>query len=244
MYSYETRIGFSQADTDRKVKMEAMLDLFQDATCFQGEELGVGFEYLDPMHCAWLLNSWQIDVLRFPKFNEKIEIGTFPTSFKGFIGNRDFVAKDMDGNVIVMARSMWTFMDMEKMRPAKIAPKFAEVYELEEALPMENMGRKISLPTEDEGYTVREHGEVKVREYHLDSNMHVNNGQYVHIASGFLPKGQKFNRLRVEYRKQAVLGDVMIPITYYKEGACMVALCDAEKNPYAVIETTMVTIHE
>ena len=74
--------------------------------------------------------------------------------------------------------------------------------------------------------------------------MHVNNGQYVHIASGFLPKGKKFTRLRVEYRKQAVLGDVMTPITYNKDGVCVVALCDEEKKPYAVIETSMVTINE
>ena len=49
----------------------------------------------------------------------------------------------------------------------------------------------------------------------------------------------KYDRLRVEYRKQAKLGDVMIPIVHEKEDACIVALYDEEKNVYAVIEASV-----
>lgn len=239
MYTYETRVGFSHVDSDRVMKMEALPALFQDVTCFQGEELNVGFDYLEPMGCAWVLNAWQIDVKRLPEFNEKITIGTFPTSFKSFIGTRNFVILDEAGNTLVMANSVWTFMDMQKMRPSKVAEKFIEVYTLEEALPMEYLPRKINIP-EAEEYSVTEKEELKVREYHLDSNKHVNNGQYIQIASGFLPEGMNYDRLRVEYRKQAKLGDVMIPILYEKEGCCVVALCDEEKSPYAVIEASVI----
>lgn len=238
MYTYEMRVGFSHVDSDRVMKMEVLPALLQDVTCFQGEELGVGFDYLDPMGCAWILNAWQIDVKRMPKFNEKIIIGTFPTEFKSFIGTRNFIIKDEDGHTLVMANSVWTFMDMKKLRPSKVAEKFIEVYTLEEELPMEYLPRKISLP-ETEEYSVAEKEVLKVREYHLDSNKHVNNGQYIQIAGGFLSEGMKYDRLRVEYRKQAKLGDVMIPVVYEKEGCCIVALCDEEKNPYAVIEASV-----
>ena len=49
-------------------------------------------------------------------------------------------------------------------------------------------------------------------------------------------KGIRYNRMRVEYRNQARLGDVMIPVVYEKENAGIVALCDMEKKPYAVVE--------
>lgn len=219
--------------------MEALSALFQDVTCFQGEELGVGFDYVEPIKRAWVLNAWQIDVKRFPEFNEKIIVGTFPTNFKSFIGDRNFIVKNEQGETLVMANSVWTFMDMEKLRPAKIDEKFLEVYTLEEALPMEYLPRKIILP-ETEDYTVTEKESLQIREYHLDSNHHVNNGQYVQIADSFLPNSMNYDRLRVEYRKQAKLGDVILPVVYEKEGCCIVALCDEEKNPYAVIEASVI----
>lgn len=235
MYTYNTRVGFSQVDTEKLLKMESLTALFQDVTCFQGEEIGVGFDYLEPMGQAWILNSWQIDVKRFPKFNEKITIGTFPTGFKSFIGTRNFIVKDENDETIVMANSVWTFMDMVKMRPAKVTEEFIQKYTLEEPLPMEYADRKIALP-ESEDWIVEEKEPIKVREHYLDSNMHVNNGQYVQIAAGFLPKGIKHNQMRVEYRNQARLGDMIIPVVYNKDSDCIVALCDTEKKPYAIIE--------
>ncbi len=238
MYTYTTKVGFSQVDTDRLIRIDALTALFQDVTCFQGEDIGNGFALLEPRQQAWILNSWQIKVKRFPAFNEQITIGTFPTSFRGFIGNRNFVIMDADGEMIVMANSIWTFMDMAKMRPARVDEEFISKYTLEEPLPMDYSARKILIPQTDE-WTVSQKEAIKVREYHLDSNMHVNNGQYVQIASGFLPQGIKYDKMRVEYRNQARLGDEMIPLVYEKENCCIVALCDSEKKPYAVIEASL-----
>ena len=240
MYTYNTKVGYSQVDTGRLMRIDAITNLFQDVTCFQGEDIGNGFALLEPRHQAWILNSWQIEVKRFPEFNEQITVGTFPTSFKGFIGNRNFVIQDTSGEYIVMANSIWTFMDMEKMRPARVDEEFISKYTLEEPLPMDYSTRKILLPDteEDSGWDVTKKEAVKVCEYHLDSNMHVNNGQYVQIASAYLPRDVRFNKMRVEYRNQARLGDVMVPVVYIYGNACIVALCDTENKPYAVIEAT------
>lgn len=241
MYTYTTKVGYSQVDTDRLMKIDALTALFQDVTCFQGEDIGNGFELLEPRQQAWILNSWQIEVKRFPAFNEKITVGTFPTSFRSFIGKRNFVVKDADDEVIVMANSVWTFMDMAKMRPTRVDEEFISKYTLEEPLPMDYSARKILLPAVGEApdWEVAEKEIVKVQEYHLDSNMHVNNGQYVQIASAYLPREFKYNRMRVEYRNQARLGDMMVPVVYTNKDTCIVALCDAEKKPYAVVEASL-----
>lgn len=238
MYTYNTKVGFSQVDTERLMRIDALTALFQDVTCFQGEDIGNGFALLEPRQQAWILNSWQIEVKRFPAFNERITVGTFPTSFKGFIGNRNFVVKDDSDEIIVMANSIWTFMDMAKMRPAKVDEEFISKYELEEPLPMDYSARKILIPDTPD-WEVTEREAVKVCEYHLDSNMHVNNGQYVQIASAYLPRDIRFNRMRVEYRNQARLDDVMVPMVYTNGDACIVALCDMENKPYAVIEASV-----
>ena len=237
MYTYTTKVGFSQVDAGRLIRIDALTDLFQDVTCFQGEDLGNGFDLLEPRNQAWILNSWQVEIKRFPKFNEKITVGTFPTSFKSFIGTRNFVITDEAGERIVMANSVWTFMDMANMRPARVDEEFISKYELEEPLPMEHSKRKILLPKEEEVQGA-EKEPIRVCEHHLDCNMHVNNGQYVQLACAYLPKDVMYDRMRVEYRNQARLGDVMIPVVYETDGGRIVALCDTDRNPYAVIEVT------
>jgi acyl-ACP thioesterase len=238
MYTYNTKVGFSQVDTDRLMRIDAMTALFQDVTCFQGEDIGNGFALLEPRQQAWILNSWQIEVKRFPAFNECITVGTFPTSFKGFIGNRNFVITDADGEIIVMANSIWTFMDMAKMRPARVDEEFISKYTLEEPLPMDYSARKILLPDKAEAsdWNVAEKEAVKVQEYHLDSNNHVNNGQYVRIAFSYLPADLEYAGIRVEYKKQALLGNVMYPTVFEKENLIIVTLSNEENEPYAVIE--------
>ena len=41
---------------------------------------------------------------------------------------------------------------------------------------------------------------------------------------------------RVEYKKSAVMGDIIYPKMAVEEQRKIVELCDAEGNPYAVVE--------
>lgn len=96
---------------------------------------------------------------------------------------------------------------------------------------MEYAARKIPMP---------KHLEAKepfaVHRFCIDSNHHVNNGKYVLMAEEFLPEQFLVSELRVEYRKAAVLGDIMYPFVENTEEKIAVVLADKEKNPYAIIE--------
>ena len=61
-----------------------------------------------------------------------------------------------------------------------------------EALDMPYEGRKISLPEETEVLEA-----FPVRRYHIDTNEHVNNCQYVQMALEFLPADRQFRQIRV-----------------------------------------------
>mgnify|MGYP000050266388 FL=1 len=69
--------------------------------------------------------------------------------------------------------------------------------------------------------------------HHLDTNRHVNNAQYVAIARELLPVDFALGELRVEYRKAAVLGDVMYPKLAQVPEGYVVSLQDAEGQVYA-----------
>ena len=75
-----------------------------------------------------------------------------------------------------------------------------------------------------------------VRKHHIDTNEHVNNCQYVQMALEFLPDDLQIAQLRVEYKKAAVLGDMIYPKLSKEADRIVVELCDEQAKPYAVLE--------
>ena len=76
----------------------------------------------------------------------------------------------------------------------------------------------------------------EMRRYHIDTNEHVNNCQYVQMALEFLPADRQFRQIRVEYKKSAVLGDVIYPKRSREEDRTVIELCAEDGRPYAVVE--------
>ena len=75
-----------------------------------------------------------------------------------------------------------------------------------------------------------------VGKQHLDSNYHVNNGQYINMAQDFLPEDFAIGQMRAEYRKSALLHDCIVPEVFEQENLVSVSLCDEAGQPYAVVE--------
>lgn len=233
MYTFETRIRYSEVDCDNKLTLGKLLDYFQDCSTFQSEDLGLGVKYLQERHQVWLLSAWQIDVDRYPEIGERVEVGTLPYDFKGFIGYRNFWMRDKEGVRIAVANSIWTLFDMERGKPAMPDQKTKDGYRISPKIEMEYLPRKIAVP---------EGGEAKqslvITKHHLDTNHHVNNGQYVHIALEYPEEDFVIRRLRAEYKKQAYLGDTFYPTVCRRDDVYTISLNDEKGQPYAVVELT------
>ena len=98
MYSYRSRIRYSELDETGHLRLESLLDYFQDCSTFHSEDIGLGVDYLREQHLVWVLSSWQIVVERYPGLGESVVIGTVPYEIKGFIGFRNFLMTDEKGN--------------------------------------------------------------------------------------------------------------------------------------------------
>ena len=122
--------------------------------------------------------------------------------------------KDEAGEQIACANSIWVFMDLEKGRPARPTPEHIEPYGTEAPLDMPYEGRKIELPAES-----GEREPFPVRKYHIDTNEHVNNCQYVQMALEMLP------------------GDV--PVSYTHLGRAAIISVSRQKE-----KSTMIIINE
>lgn len=232
MYQFNGRIRYSEVDSEGKLSLESLLDYFQDCSTFHSEDLGLGVEYLKEKHMAWVLSAWQIVVERYPKLCERVVIATAPYEFKGFMGFRNFLMETEDGERLAYANTIWTLMDIEKMKPSKPTPAMLEAYVLEERLEMDYAPRKILLP-KGEGVSQEI---IEIRKHQLDTNLHVNNGQYVRMAMEYLPEGYGIGQMRAEYRMQARLGDKVCPLVYQDDDVVVVVLNNEEGQPYSVVE--------
>ena len=129
------------------------------------------------------------------------------------------------------ADSSWAYIDVKTGHPVKASEEERAAYPVEEKLDMKLLGRRIRIPEERQ-----EMGGFTFRQYHLDSNHHVNNAQYIRLSQEYIPADFQVQRLRAEYKRQAVLGDQIFPMVSKTEDSYVVALCNEEKEPYAVVE--------
>ena len=133
--------------------------------------------------------------------------------------------------MIAYANSLWSFLDTDTGLPTRVPADIEQAYVLEEKLDMKYASRKVPMP---------KNGGMKkpfaVQKHHLDTNHHVNNGQYIQMAREYVPEDFPIHQMRAEYKKSALLGDMIYPVVALEDERYTVGLCDELGRPYAVIE--------
>ncbi|MCD7817553.1 MAG: thioesterase [Lachnospiraceae bacterium] len=166
---------------------------------------------------------------------------------------------DEQGNSIVRANSPWVFLNTDMGRPERPDELERAAYQIaetphhfrseagrtgdiknalycagaEEWIPMEYAPRKIKLP---EG--MQECEAIPVIQEFIDSNHHVNNARYVEIAVNLVKEWETktpIKELRVEYKRQAQLGDVLYPKIGVENDWNYVALEDRDGSLFASV---------
>lgn len=232
-YSFESRVRYSEIGEDGKLTLPEILDYFQDCCTFQSEAIGQGMKAAAGMKRTWVLSSWQVVISRYPELGEHIVTTTFPYAFKGFMGMRNFTMETKEGERLAWANTYWSHISTETGLPEKLTREEVQGFVLEPKLEMDYAPRKIAVPKE----WVSEKA-FAVQKYHLDTNHHVNNCQYVRMAQQYLPEKFRIGQMRAEYRRQAKLHNMVCPMVKYEEEKIIVSLNDEKQSPFAVVEFT------
>lgn len=229
MYSFRTRVRYSEITEDRKCSMVAIVNYLQDCVTFESEDGGVGLDWRAATHTAWLLADWQIHVNQRPFFGENIEVSTWATEFRSFLGKRAFTIRDTDtGELLVYAVSDWAYMHMDTGMPEREVPrKELAVFGTGEPLQEPLIRGRLRVPRD---MTVAD--PLTVTELNLDTNHHLNNAQYLVLAVSVLPAEafvkSDFRLIRADYKRQSMLGDVLYPSYKEQDGGWCVVLRDKE----------------
>ena len=233
MYSFTSRVRFSEVGAEEKMTLHALVSYFQDCSFFHGADVHMGVNELKESGRLWLLASWQIIIRRRPKLGESIRINTWAYGFRGFYGYRNFTLEDAGGNICAYANAIFSYLDAAGMHPTRIPEEMADVYGISPQYPMENAPRKIALPKESAAAD-----SLTVTASQTDYYQHMNNTIYIQLAQDYLPDSFEIAQVRAEYRRAAVRGDRLFPHLSREENRFYVAFRDEKGGLYAAVEFT------
>ena len=239
MYSFESKVRYSECDENGNLSLLSLINYLQDTTTFHSESIDRGVSYMRERGIAWLIAAWQIQIERLPRFCDDICVSTWCHSMARTLATRNFEIRDAAGNQLVRADSLWFVYDFATGRPIRI-PDDQLVYLSGEA-PLDMPPTQRRLPIEGAGV---EAPSITVGELHLDTNRHVNNAQYLGMAVNALAalyghhaaeQASSIARICIQYKRQALLGDVIVPHVHVEGSTCTVNLTDEGGNTFAVV---------
>ncbi len=233
MYSFKSRVRYSETDEYGKLSLIAAINYMQDCSTLQSEDLGVGVEYLKSKNLAWWVNSWHISIEEMPKLGEEIIISTWARSFELFYGYRNFTIQDAAGSFKLKADSIWFLFDTKNKIPSRIKEEDIKGYIKQAEPPLEYPVAQRKL----KAYGIESKREpIAVMKHHLDTNHHVNNAIYIDMAYEAIGKSLDIKDVQAWYKKAATSGDIIYPLVYSNEGEYIVRLTDGNNNDYAIVK--------
>lgn len=209
MFSFQTKVSYSRVNRKGIVPYYEVVNYLQDCSTFHADELGHGVDYKNAQKKAWVLISYKIQMIKPIFYGQEIEVGTSPTSFRKLFASRQFYIKDMEGNYLVKADSIWILMDLESRKTVRIAEEDMRGYQLETLFKDIEASRKIKLSQERNQYRP-----FQVLATYIDSNCHMNNADYLRAVEEFLEDTQRYQQLEIVYHKEAVEDETIIPFLH------------------------------
>ena len=206
MYKYKDKIRYSLVDKSGTVPPYEILNLFQNCSTEQSETIGKGVSYMLGLNKAWVLIGYKLVIERPVKYEEDIIVGTEPTGFRGFFGQRKYCIMDKDENYIIKADSLWTIIDLDSRSPLRITEEDFLGYELGEAFEGIKVERKIVFESEGEEQKAK-----IVPKSFIDNNGHMNNANYLRLAYEYVDDFDKATEISIAFVKEAVEGQKIVP---------------------------------
>lgn len=232
MYSFMSRVRFSETDGSGNLSITGLVNYLQDCATLHSNDIGLTVEKLCLHGAVWVLANWQIEITRMPHLGESIRVSTYPNKVKGFAGHRDFLIETDGGERLAAARSAWSVVEPKTGKLTRLPDEFCKLYGEDPMVDMTAMERKIR----PEGELNMTFAPFQVLPHMVDTNGHMNNSQYVTTAADCLPADFAVRRLRVEYKLPAYRGNTLTPMGCMEEERVTIALTGERGQVHAMLE--------
>ncbi|MCP5051826.1 MAG: hypothetical protein GY940_31960 [bacterium] len=199
-----------EVDPQGKLPLPSLAKFMQETAYNHANHLEFGYAQLKEKKLFWVLSRLIIKIEKFPKWLDKIQIRTWPSSVEGLLAYRDFQVLDDQDNVIGAAGSAWLMLDNEKHRPQRMSIVFKDTERLfPDQKALEEKPSKLpnlSNPQTDPPFPVRYSD--------LDLYDHVNNAKYMQWVVDSYPRGMHENfeiaAFEVNFLSESHLGNEIL----------------------------------
>ncbi len=199
VYSYHT-------DWKQRLLLTSLMHFLQETAGNHAGGNGFGFDTLSAGGCFWVLSRMEIQMLKYPMWEEKLQLRTWSKKPNAITGNRDFELLNEEGNIVALASSVWLMIDINSRRPQRLEkfssdfPHVLDRQAITEA-PAKLPAVTDATPTPPKAIVTSD----------IDMNGHVNNACYARWFMDSLPfellNKQEVKKLEINFIHESRLGE-------------------------------------
>lgn len=175
---WESTVKVRAFDVDSKdrLKVNAIIDYFQDAASNDAERLKFGYSDFIPKGLTWVLSWAKFEFINYPKFMDEIKIQSWGKKQHKLHSIRDYLLLDFNDNIICRGTSAWLLLDVKSFRPKILTQLFPEIKMFDSKDALFDLPQKIIPP----GNLEKKYS-TQIRYSDIDLNQHANNAKYIEL---------------------------------------------------------------
>lgn len=201
-------VKYYDVDYKGRALLTSIINYLCDICMVQQNEMGIGLASLKSKNETWVLYKWDIDIKKYPTYDESIKVLTEAYSFNKFYAYRKFSIHNESGEEIITANSLWFFIDTDKRKPMRIGEEIYKVYEI----PLEKKDAleigKIETLSKVDSEKI-----FDVRYTDIDTNLHVNNAKYAAWMVESVPfeivMNYELRNIKIAFEKETRYGEII-----------------------------------
>ncbi|MCW9065273.1 MAG: thioesterase, partial [Ignavibacteriaceae bacterium] len=127
IWEITTKVRAFDADANDRLKVNTILDYFQDAASNNAERLNFGYSNFVPRGLTWVLSWAKFEFIKYPKFIDEVKIQTWGKKQYKLYSIRDYLMFDSKDEIICRGTSAWLLLDSKSLRPKILPQLFPEI---------------------------------------------------------------------------------------------------------------------
>lgn len=221
-YIYSTRVSYSDIGPNLCLSLAGAMRMMQEAAIIHSDLSGYSVMDVDRTHVVWMLVQWRVRLTGLVKWNEPVEVLTWPQTMEKLTSSRCFEIRSRSGEIVAKAESNWVLVNADTGRIIRIPPEVADAYDL---IPDGVFDTEMPKLHQRVGDLVCR---FTVRRQDIDTNHHVNNLVYLDYAREALSDTlaeKEFREVVVRYHRQLLLGDPVCCFYEKDEQGHLIQIC-------------------
>lgn len=237
IFKNKFEVGLKDIKIKNELSNKSMLGFLEDTASKHSDKVSFGINDIQETRLTWVLLEWKVEVIKRPRYGEKININTWARYTNKCYSYRDFEIYDKDNNKCVIVTSKWLLINIDRCRPIKIEEELISKYKPEYKKSVFKITELDKLQELEKYDTERLY---EVRRSDIDINGHMHNLNYLDLAYDILPDEEvkhEFNNIRITYKKEIKYG-TSVKYLYKKENEknCIAIKSEDSKITHALIE--------